>query len=93
MRIFGSALGSSSGATVNFQMSLYRTADAKQVWEASYYFRDQALSENLLKIGDRFEKGQGAGWRTALRVISDGFRAALRDFSAKRQAGFIGGGR
>ena len=84
----GSAVGATTPAGVDFSMSLARVSDGKEVWTASYHFQDAALTENLFKVKERMNNGQGPGWRSANDLLTSGFRSALGDFSSKRMAQF-----
>ncbi|MBN8549169.1 MAG: hypothetical protein J0M12_07650 [Deltaproteobacteria bacterium] len=86
----GSAVGATTPAGVDFSMSLIRASDGKEVWAASYHFQDEALSENLFKVKERMNDGQGPGWRRADDLMAGGFRSALSDLSTKRLAQFSG---
>lgn len=78
-------------ATVAFVMSIQRVADGQEVWQAKYFFRQEALSENWLKLGQRFgSDGTGAGWISGREVLDRGLSAALRDFAARRDEQFTG---
>jgi hypothetical protein len=84
----GSAVGVSAPAGIDFAMGMYRVRDGKEVWQATYHYQDEALTDNLFKVRERFRDGKGPGWRSAEDLLADGFRAALKDFSSKRVAQF-----
>ena len=79
----GSAVGGEP-ATVSFSMSVLRVEDGKELWSATYFFKDEALSQNLLKVGDRLSKSNGAGWKSARAVLAEGFDGAMEDLSKRR---------
>lgn len=83
----GSGIGSTNPARVDLVMEIIKAQSATVIWESSFHFKDQALSDNLFKIKERFE-GQGAQFRSAQDLLSEGYRTALKDFSQKRIAGF-----
>lgn len=80
----GSAAAAAVPARVSFAMALYMASDLRQVWKASYFYQDQALSENLFRAGDRLRDGQGPGWRDAEMVLLEGFKAASRSLKGGR---------
>lgn len=85
----GSQIGTDRLARVDFSMMVVRTSDAKQVWEASYHFQDQTLSENLFQVQNKLEQGKGgAGFRTARDLFLDGIRAAGQDLADRRLSRF-----
>jgi hypothetical protein len=86
----GSSVGGEP-ATVAFTMSIERVSDGQEVWQAKYFFRQEALSENWLKLGQRFgSDGTGAGWITGHEVLDRGLSAALRDLANRRDQQFAG---
>lgn len=85
----GSSIGGEP-ATVSFQMAVKETSGGLVVWRAQYFYRQEALSENLLKLGDRLGSGgTGAGWVTGRVVFERGVDMALRDFGSRREALFL----
>jgi hypothetical protein len=87
----GSAIGGEP-ATVAFVMTVKRTSDGAPVWQGNYFYKQEALSENLLKLGDRLGAGgSGPGWASARAIFERGIEAALRDFGAKREQQFLAG--
>lgn len=71
-------------------MQMLSVSTEEPIWEATYHFKDQALSDNLLRIEDRFKDGKAPQWRTAEDILRDGIREASRDFSRRRSAQFHG---
>ena len=89
----GSAIGGEP-ATVSFRMSVVSSVDRKAVWDAQYFYRQEPLSENLLKIGDRLgASGSGAGWISGHGLLQKGLSAALEDFSRRREQQFLSASR
>ncbi len=89
----GSRVGIEKPAALAFSMELFQTNDIlTPIWRASYSFQDQALSENLLKAGDRFSKNKQAGWGTAEAAYRQGLKEALSDLRSKRGAMYTGKG-
>ena len=84
----GSAVGSERPAEVDFSMQIIRLSDNKTIWQSTYHFKDQSLSDNLFKIKDRFSKESRLQFRTAEDLIKGGYRSALSDFSKQRLAQF-----
>ncbi len=77
-------------ATVSFLMTISRASDGAQVWQANYFFRQEALSDNWLKIGQRYgSNGTGSGWLSARELFDRGVSAALADFAARRDDQFV----
>lgn len=76
-------------ATVSFLMTISRVSDGAQVWQANYFFRQEALSDNWLKIGQRYgSNGTGSGWLSARELFDRGVSAALADFADRRDDQF-----
>jgi hypothetical protein len=85
----GSAIGGEP-AVISFRMAVKSLPGGQEVWGGQYFYKQEALSENLLKIGERMGKnGLGAGWRTAHDIFRIGVSTALGDFSAKREQRFM----
>lgn len=85
----GSAVGGDP-ATVAFAMTLVRASDGVELWRADYFFRQEALSDNWLKIGQRFgSEGTGPGWITGRQVLDRGVSSALTDLANRRDAQFV----
>jgi len=85
----GSAIGGEP-AVISFRMAIKSIPGGQEVWGGQYFFKQEALSENLLKIGERMGKnGLGAGWRTANDIFRIGVSTALGDFSSKREQRFM----
>lgn len=85
----GSAIGGEP-ATVSFRMSVVSASDRTTVWDAQYFYRQEPLSENLLKLGDRLgATGSGAGWISGHGLLQRGFSAALEDFNRRREQQFL----
>ena len=88
----GSAVGSERPAQVDFSMQVLRVSDGRSLWQSSYHFKDQSLSENLFKIKDRLSKGATPQFRSAEDLIRSGYRSALNNFSKQRLAQFASEG-
>jgi hypothetical protein len=85
----GSSIGGDP-ATVSFVMTIKSTDGGAVIWRAHYFYRQEALSENLLKLGDRLGSGgTGAGWVTGRAIFERGVDMALRDFGSRREALFL----
>lgn len=88
-------VGSSVGgepAAVAFRLSVVSVAEGKLVWQGTYSLRQEALTDNLLKIGDRLGKdGTGAGWSSGNTMLQNGLIEALRDFRSRREQQFLVG--
>jgi len=85
----GSAIGGDP-ATVAFNMSVIRMSDGVELWKAQYFYRQEALSDNWLKIGQRFgSEGTGAGWLSARELFERGIASALADLARRRDEQFM----
>lgn len=87
----GSAVGGDPG-TVHFEMTLVRLSDMRDVWSADYHFRDEALSDNIFRLAEKFDAESGPGWKRAQDVLEEGFSTALKDLAAKRYSQFSANG-
>jgi hypothetical protein len=85
----GSAIGGEP-AVVSFRMSLRAAPAGTEVWGAQYFYRQEAVSENLLRLNERVgSSGYGAGWRSANELFKRGVGAALQDFNNQREKRFL----
>ena len=74
----GSAIGVEKPASVAFDIHFYRLRDGKMVWDGRFDETQQALSENLLKIGAFLRRK--ASWLTAEELASVGMDEVLGRF-------------
>jgi hypothetical protein len=84
----GSAVGSALPARVDLAMEIVNSESNSVVWQSTYHFQDQALSDNLFKIKERLADNQPK-FRSAEEILAEGYSSALKDFSQKRLSGFI----
>ncbi len=88
----GSAIGGEP-AVVSFRMNLEPRGRRSPMWSAQYFLRQEAVSENLLRLGERVgSAGLGAGWNSAQEVFERGVGAALADLNAQRERQFLATG-
>ncbi|NLF25839.1 MAG: hypothetical protein GX589_09325 [Deltaproteobacteria bacterium] len=80
----GSRLAADQSAVVYFVMKVYRSADGKELWRGSYFYKDQAWSENLFKMCSRFSSRPRLGWLEAEEVLKQGALSACRDLLERR---------
>lgn len=85
----GSQVGANESAQVDFSMEVLQVSGEHRVWESSYHFRDQALSENLFRIKERFGNKQNPGWKSAKELLVEGLRQGCKDFAQKRSEQFV----
>jgi hypothetical protein len=78
-----SAVGGEQPAAVAFRMRVYRALSGREIWNASYVFRDQAWSENVFRMLRPFEGGRKLGWLSAQDILQEGARRACLDFEAR----------
>jgi hypothetical protein len=72
----GSRIGADKPASVAFDVHLLRVKDGKRVWDGKFDETQQALSENLLKIGSFVRRG--AAWLKAEELSSVGMDEMLK---------------
>lgn len=87
----GTTIGSSQGAEVALTISLRRIADRREIWTRSFGYRDQALSDNLLKLPSRRAQQQeaaSAGWLSAEQLFNNGVRELARTLRRERVTAF-----
>lgn len=72
----GSRIGADKPASVGFDVHLLRVKDGKRVWDGKFDETQQALSENLLKIGSFVRRG--ATWLKAEELSSVGMDEMLK---------------
>ena len=79
----GSRIGAERPASVGFDVHLLRVKDGKRVWDGKFDETQQALSENLLKIGDFIRRK--ASWLTAEELSSVGMDEMLKRFPGPKE--------
>ena len=72
----GSRIGVEKPASVGFDVHLLRVKDGKRVWDGKFDETQQALSENLLKMGSFVRRG--AAWLKAEELSSVGMEEMLK---------------
>jgi hypothetical protein len=78
-----SRIGAERPASVGFDVHLLRVRDGKRVWDGKFDETQQALSENLLKIGSFVRRK--ASWLTAEELSSVGIDEMLKRFPGPRE--------
>jgi hypothetical protein len=68
-------------------MSL-RRANGEELWSARYFVNEQAVFENLFKLGERVEKGKAPRWHSEFELIEQGFVLAFTDLDDRRMSQF-----
>ncbi len=79
----GSRIGADKPASVGFDVHLLRVKDGKRVWDGKFDETQQALSENLLKIGSFVRRG--AAWLKAEELSSVGLDEMLKRFPSPKE--------
>ena len=79
----GSHIGAERPASVGFDVHLLRVKDGKRVWDGKFDETQQALSENLLKIGSFVRRR--ASWLTAEELSSVGMDEMLKRLPALKE--------
>jgi TolB-like protein len=79
----GSRIGVDKPASVAFDVHLLRVKDGKRVWNGKFDETQQALSENLLKIGSFVRRG--AAWLKAEELSSVGMDEMLKRFPSLKE--------
>jgi hypothetical protein len=79
----GSRIGVDKPASVGFDVHLLRVKDGKRVWDGKFDETQQALSENLLKIGSFVRRG--AAWLKAEELSSVGMDEMLKRFPSPKE--------
>ena len=72
----GSRIGAEKPASVGFEVHLLRVRDGKRVWDGKFDETQQALSDNLLKLGSFVRRK--ASWLTVEELSSVGMDEMLR---------------
>jgi hypothetical protein len=72
----GSRIGAEKPASVGFDVHLLRLKDGKRVWDGKFDETQQALSENLLKMGSFVRRK--ASWLTAEELSNVGMDEMLK---------------
>jgi len=79
----GSHIGAERPASVGFDVHLLRVKDGKRVWDGKFDETQQALSENLFKIGSFVRRK--ASWLTAEELSSVGMDEMLKRFPGPKE--------
>jgi hypothetical protein len=79
----GSHIGAERPASVGFDVHLLRVKDGKRVWDGKFDETQQALSENLLKIGSFVRRK--ASWLTAEELSNVGMDEMLKRLPALKE--------
>lgn len=79
----GSRIGVDKPASVGFDVHLLRVRDGKRLWNGRFDETQQALSENLLKIGSFVRRG--AAWLKAEELSSVGMDEMLKRFPSLKE--------
>ena len=79
----GSHFGAEKPASVGFDVHLVRVRDGKRVWDGKFDETQQALSENLLKLGSFVRRK--ASWLTAEELSSDGMDEILKRLPSPKE--------
>lgn len=87
----GSTIGVTQPASVDFRISVISVASKTELWNASYFFRDEALSENLFRISEHLHNIKNKkGWLSADDILRAGMKqsgSALSDMWHKAYTG------
>lgn len=67
----GGAMGAERGALISFEIDMKDAETGSLLWQASYRYEDEALSDNLLRLGER------NGTRSRFESVSDLFEKGL----------------
>ena len=86
----GSNMAADQMAQFNFSMSVIRVRDGRVVWSSNYNFRDQAATDNLLRLNEQGSGAEKFGFSTASDSLAIALRTAVRDLSDRRSARFQG---
>ena len=86
----GSTMAADQMAQFNFSMSVIRVRDGQVVWSSNYNFRDQAATDNLLRLGEQGSGAEKFGFSKASDSLAVALRTAVRDLSDRRSARFQG---
>lgn len=85
----GSAIGGEP-AVVAFHMEVVSPLTGVALWKARYFYQQEPLSENWLKINDRLgQSGSGTGWISGRDLLRKGITIALQDFNRSRESQFV----
>jgi hypothetical protein len=79
----GTRIGAEKPASVGFDVHCLRVRDGKRVWNGKFNETQQALSENLLKIGSFVRRK--ASWLTAEELSSVGMDEILKRFPGLKE--------
>jgi hypothetical protein len=85
----GSRIGGEPGA-VAFRMTVVRLSDRGEIWGATYSLKEESVTDNLFRIGERFgASSTGLGWQSGRELFKRGVTSALESFSTTREEQFL----
>lgn len=88
----GGSVGATEGAQVNLLFKLISTEDRAEIWGSSFYYHDQAVTDNLFRLSERMREvrlQERNGWYTAVDLVERGAQEAFRSFRQTRQEAFL----
>jgi hypothetical protein len=87
----GSSMAATILSEVSYTLELVRVSDKKLLFQKSFGFRDQSITEDLFRAEDTMEqKGGSSGYATASSVFSRSLRLAFRELDSLRTKQFLG---
>jgi hypothetical protein len=84
----GGQMGADQGAVASIGLILRDTKTKAIAWEGSYFYKDVALSDNLLGYGNTVSGKSAGGWTNLDEAVYTGIRAALKRLERDRLAAF-----
>jgi len=83
----GGALGSERTSSAGYRMWLYNSEANKVIWSSAYQSNEEALTSNLLQMGDRLEKG--LSFKTPNELLKNSFKASALKLSKDLERRFM----
>jgi hypothetical protein len=87
----GGQLGADHGAVASIGLVLRDAQTRAAVWEGNYFYKDVALTDNLLGYGSTVGGKSSEGWVNLDEAVYTGMRAALKRLERDRIAAFSRG--
>ena len=85
----GSRIGGEPGA-VAFRMTVVRLSDKAELWGATYSLKEESVTDNLFRIGERIgANSSGLGWQSGREIFKRGATTALESFDSAREQQFL----
>ena len=87
----GTSMAANELSKISYTLELVKVSDKHLLFQKTFGFHDQSISENLLSANDTIDqKGGSSGYASAASVFSRSVRQAIRELDNLRTKQFLG---